>query len=73
MIHRLHHRAVRTIPFLTPRLVTLVLPFTVVSPSAQRSAIRWNSMPRTGPASCSTKNPAVLMISSASRMAPEPM
>jgi endonuclease YncB( thermonuclease family) len=29
MIHRLHRRAVRTIPFLTPCLVTLVLLFTV--------------------------------------------
>jgi micrococcal nuclease len=29
MIHRLHHRAVRTIPFLTPGLVTLALLFTV--------------------------------------------
>jgi len=29
MIHRLHHRAVRTIPFLTPCLVILALLFTV--------------------------------------------
>jgi hypothetical protein len=29
MIHRLHHRAVRAIPFLTPCLVTLALFFTV--------------------------------------------